>query len=96
MPSGLARLLGVWRHPIFAGVVAVLFVLAAAGAMKVAALYARFKVDPLQRLRSDNAKAIVFYIVAMLLVMAALVVPLVIRRRAQRETTAAKPEKLAP
>jgi hypothetical protein len=87
-----------WKHPLFAGVVAVLFVVAAAGIMKLAVLYARFKVDPLRRLQPDNTKAILLLILSMLLVIGALVVPLVIRRRAQRseETTAAKPEKLAP
>jgi len=87
-----------WTKLWFAWFVAVAFLLAATGAMKVAVLYARFKVDPLARLKPDNTKAILLLILSMVLVIAALVVPLIIRRRAQRwgETTGAKPEKLAP
>jgi hypothetical protein len=73
-----------WTHPLFAGFVALLFVAASAGVMKVAVLYARFKVDPLARLQPDNTKAILLLILSMLLVIGSLVVPLVIRRRAQR------------
>jgi hypothetical protein len=87
-----------WTQLSFAWVVAVSLLLAATGAMKLAVLYARFKVSPLARLQPDNSKAVILLILSMVLVIAALVVPLVIRRRAQvwLETTAPKPEKLRP
>ena len=72
-----------WTDMGFAVLVAVALLAAATGAMKLAALYARFKVSPLARLQPDNTKAVILLILSMALVIAALVVPLVIRRRAQ-------------
>jgi hypothetical protein len=73
-----------WTHPLFAAFVALLFVVAAAGIMKLAVLYAQLKVDPLARVQHDTTKAILLLILSMLLVIGSLVVPLVIRRKAQR------------
>jgi hypothetical protein len=74
----------VWTHPLFAAFVALLFVVAAAGAMKVAVLYAQLKVDPLARIQHDTTRAILLLVLSMLLVIGSLVVPLVVRRKAQR------------
>jgi hypothetical protein len=71
-----------WTHPLFAGLVAVGFVGLAVLAMKRAVLHAHFKVSPLARHAPDNLRATLFLIVSMLLVIAAIVVPLVIRKRA--------------
>jgi len=73
-----------WTHPIFAGFVAVAFLVAARFAMKAAVLYGQLKVDPLSRLEHDNTKAVLLVILAMLLVIGAIVVPLVVRKKAQR------------
>jgi hypothetical protein len=73
-----------WTHLGFAWFVAVALLLGAREAMKVAVRFARFKVDPHDRLKPDNTMAVLTLILSMLLVIAAIVVPLVIRRRAQR------------
>jgi hypothetical protein len=73
-----------WTRIEFAVFVAVALMVAAGGAMKVAALYARFKVDPHARLQHDNTRAVLLVILSMLLVIGAIVVPLIIRRQAQR------------
>ena len=86
-----------WTHPIFAGFVAVAFLVAARFAMKAAVVHGQLKVDPLARLEHDNTRAALLVVLAMLLVIWAIVVPLVIRKKAQRrlsETAAPKPEKL--
>jgi len=71
-----------WTHPLFAGLVAVGFVWLAVLAMKRAVLYAHFKASPLERLQPDNTRAVLCLIASMLLVVAAIVVPLVIRKKA--------------
>jgi len=73
-----------WTHPLFAAFVAVAFLAATFGALKVAAHFVHSNVDPLQRIRTENTKAILLLILAMLLMVAALAVPLVIRRKAQQ------------
>jgi hypothetical protein len=71
-----------WTHPLFAGFVAVDLLVLATLSMKRAVLYARFKVSPLDRLQPDNTLAVIFLIGSMVLVVAAIVVPLIIRKNA--------------
>jgi|SRR5688572_7716614 len=71
-----------WTHPLFAGLVAVGFCALAVLSMKRAAFHAHFKVDPLKRHVPDNTRAILFLIGSMLLVIAAIVVPLIVRKLA--------------
>lgn len=71
-----------WTHPLFAGLVAVGFCALAVLSMKRAVFHAHFKVNPLQRHAPDNVKAILFLIGSMLLVIAAIVVPLIVRKLA--------------
>jgi hypothetical protein len=73
-----------WTHLGFAWFVAVALLVAAREAMKAAVVYARFKVAPLERLKPDNTHAALLVILSMLLVIGAIVLPLVIRRKAQR------------
>jgi len=73
-----------WTHPLFAGFVALLFLIAARGAMKWAAIFGQLKVDPHARLEHETTKAVLMVILAMLLVIGAIVVPLVIRKKAMR------------
>src|SRR5262245_48723570 len=71
-----------WTHVVFAWVVAIGMLLGARYALKVAVLYARLKVPPLERFQHDNTKAVLYLLLSMLLVVGAIVVPLVIRRKA--------------
>ena len=72
-----------WTHLAFAWFVAVALLLGAREAMKAAVSHARFKTAPLERLEPDNTRAVLLLILSMVLVIGAIVVPLVIRRRAQ-------------
>ena len=75
-----------WTHLGFAWAVAVTLLVLATLAMKVSVLYARLKVSPLDRIQSDNTLAVLFLIASMLLVIAAIVLPLVIRKKAADAT----------
>jgi len=66
----------------FAGFVAVGLLGLAVVAMKKAVLYAHFKVSPLAREQPENTKAALCLAASMLLVTAAIVVPLIIRKLA--------------
>jgi hypothetical protein len=83
-----------WTYLGFAWFVAVALLLAAREAMKAAVVHARFKVSPLERLKPDNTRAALLLILSMLLVIAAIVVPLVIRRCAQARLERDKSGKL--
>jgi hypothetical protein len=72
-----------WTHVFFAGFVAVGLLVLATVAMKQAVLYAHFKVSPLAREQPENTRAVLCLAASMLLVVAAIVLPLVIRKKAQ-------------
>jgi hypothetical protein len=74
----------VWTSIDFAWVVGIGLLVVAREALRRAALFARFDLDPLARQQHDNAKAIVMTLISMLLVVGGIVLPLVVRRKAQR------------
>jgi ABC-type cobalamin transport system permease subunit len=72
-----------WTRIGFAFLVALALLVSAVVALKGAVRYARLDVPPLQRLQPDNTVAIMLLLLSMLLVVGAIVLPLVVRRKAQ-------------
>jgi hypothetical protein len=86
-----------WTRIGFAWFLAVALLALAMAALRVAAMFANLDISPLARSRPENTRAIVMLVLSMLLVVAAIALPLVVRHRAQRRLTEAeKPAKLRP
>jgi hypothetical protein len=76
-----------WTRMGFAIGVALALLALAVVALKKAARFAQLNVLPPERSQADNAVAVMLLILSMLLVVGAIVVPLVIRRQADKRLT---------
>jgi hypothetical protein len=74
----------VWTRVWFAFALAVAQLVLAREALKRAVLYARMNMPMADRVQPDTTRAVLFMILSMLLVVGAIVLPLVIRSRANR------------
>jgi hypothetical protein len=77
----------IWTRMTFSIVVALALLALAVVALKKAARFAQLNVLPPERSQADNAVAVTLLILSMLLVVGAIVVPLVIRRQADKRLT---------